>query len=182
VGGPPDRSDRGDSFGELVHAEQLGVRVAEQNVAGVTEALRRTLYDKQFAASAAANVARVRERFTWEPALAPLVAFCANPTRAADAATDIRRFARRPLLPASRAGVTQPERAGCGSRAEPPWSCPGRPRGAPARSGVGRTVLTGATAPRCRANAAQSHVRETTAVRFVSSDTEGSRQAGGGRS
>jgi glycosyltransferase involved in cell wall biosynthesis len=102
--GLPIVATGGDSFGELVHAEQLGVRVAEQDVAGVTEALRRTLYDPTFAAFAAANVARVRERFTWERALAPLVVFCANPARAADAATDVRRFARRPLLPASRVG------------------------------------------------------------------------------
>jgi glycosyltransferase involved in cell wall biosynthesis len=102
--GLPIVATGGDSFGELVHAEQLGVRVAEQDVAGVTEGLRRTLYDTQFAATAAENVARVRERFTWERALAPLVTFCAHPTRAADVATDIRRFARHPVPPASRVG------------------------------------------------------------------------------
>ena len=102
--GLPIVATGGDMFGELVHTERLGVRVDEQDIAGVTEALRRTLYDGEFAAAATANVARVRDRFRWDRALAPLVAFCAAAERAADVGTDTRRFARRPMLPASRLG------------------------------------------------------------------------------
>jgi glycosyltransferase involved in cell wall biosynthesis len=102
--GLPIVATGGDMFGELVHTEHLGVRVDEQDIAGVTEALRRTLYDGEFAAAAAANVARVQDRFRWDRALAPLVAFCAAAVRAADVGTDTRRFARRPMLPASRLG------------------------------------------------------------------------------
>jgi glycosyltransferase involved in cell wall biosynthesis len=102
--GLPIVATGGDSFGELVYTEGLGVRVDERDVAGVTEALRRTLYDEQFAADAVANVAKIRSRFTWEQALAPLVAFCAAAERAADGSADVRRLARRPVLPPSRLG------------------------------------------------------------------------------
>lgn len=74
----------GDSFGDLVAEEQLGVAVHEQDVDGLATALETALFDKKARAQFIANVDRVREQFTWENVLAPLVEFCRNPIRAAD--------------------------------------------------------------------------------------------------
>jgi glycosyltransferase involved in cell wall biosynthesis len=102
--GMPVVTTGGDSFGALVAAEGLGVTVAERDVDGLAAALERTVYDSNFVAACRANVERVRRRFVWEQSLQPLSEFCAAPARAADAGTDTRRIARRPLPPASRTG------------------------------------------------------------------------------
>ena len=74
----------GDSFAELVEAEGLGIVVPAQDAAALESALERVLYDDEFAASVRRNVERVRERFVWERALAPLTEFVRSPKRAAD--------------------------------------------------------------------------------------------------
>jgi glycosyltransferase involved in cell wall biosynthesis len=74
----------GDSFADLVEAEGLGVVVPAQDVAALEAALERTLFDADFAAATRANVERVRDSFTWERTLAPLVEFVRDPRRAAD--------------------------------------------------------------------------------------------------
>ena len=102
--GLPIVATGGDSFGELVANEGLGIEVAEADVDGLAAALERTLYDIEFSARCRANVARIRRRFTWESATAPLREFCAAASRAPDAEADVRRFARRPVLPASAVG------------------------------------------------------------------------------
>ena len=52
---------KGDSFGELVKKEQLGVAVVPEDVDALAEALERSLFDEEFAAAARANVQRVRD-------------------------------------------------------------------------------------------------------------------------
>lgn len=94
----------GDSFGDLVRNEGLGVAVPEADVDALADALITTLYDADFAAAARAAVAGVRERFTWDRALQPLLEFCRNPRRAADVGEDQRRLARRPVPPPSAIG------------------------------------------------------------------------------
>lgn len=74
----------GDSFAELVEREGLGIVVPAGDVEALAAALERILYDEAFIADAAANVARVRERFLWERTLAPLVEFVRSPSHAAD--------------------------------------------------------------------------------------------------
>lgn len=74
----------GDSFAELVRDEQLGVVVPARDVAALEAAIERVLFDEAFAGTARANIARVRERFVWHRALAPLVEFVRDPHRAAD--------------------------------------------------------------------------------------------------
>lgn len=98
--GLPVVATGGDTFGRLITSEELGVTVAERDVAGLVDALARTLYDERFAAQCRDNVARVRPEFAWTRTLAPLVQFCRHPTRAADVGHDPRRFARRPVVPA----------------------------------------------------------------------------------
>jgi glycosyltransferase involved in cell wall biosynthesis len=99
--GLPVVSTGGDSFGSLISAEGLGTTVDERDVDGWAAALAALLYDPAVNALARTNVSRVRERFTWPRALAPLVAFCADPRRAPDAVADRARILRRPVMPAS---------------------------------------------------------------------------------
>ena len=82
----------GDTFGDLIAAEKLGVAVPDEDVDALVEALDRVLGDASFAEECRANVARVRERFTWEAALDPLLRFCRAPRHAPDtpAARDTR--------------------------------------------------------------------------------------------
>ncbi len=97
--GLPIVSSAGDTFGELVATETLGVQVGDQDVAGIADALERVLYDEQFAQLCRRNVAHVRSRYTWPSVLDPLVRFCAQPARAADAQTNQRRLVRAPVSP-----------------------------------------------------------------------------------
>jgi GT2 family glycosyltransferase/glycosyltransferase involved in cell wall biosynthesis len=82
----------GDSFAELVADEELGLVVGERDVSALADALERILFDEAFVAKARANIARVRERFFWSSALAPLVDFVQAPSTAADRAE--QRIAR----------------------------------------------------------------------------------------
>jgi GT2 family glycosyltransferase/glycosyltransferase involved in cell wall biosynthesis len=74
----------GDTFGDLISAEQLGVTVPEQDVEALAAGLERTLYDEEFAESCRTAVDRVRDEYTWERALSPLLEFCRAPRRAPD--------------------------------------------------------------------------------------------------
>jgi hypothetical protein len=82
--GLPIVTTDGDSFADLVRAEDLGVVVPPKDADALADALEKVLYDNEFAAAARERIAVVRERFTWETALAPLVSFCRNPSPAAD--------------------------------------------------------------------------------------------------
>ena len=82
--GLPIVSTRGDSFGDLIERERLGVAVPESDVSALVSAIELLLYDEDAASAARAEVARVREEFYWERAMAPLVEFCRAPARAAD--------------------------------------------------------------------------------------------------
>ncbi|KQO46607.1 MULTISPECIES: glycosyltransferase [unclassified Frigoribacterium] len=74
----------GDSFAELVAKEDLGMVVSERDVDGLANALESVLFDDSARRRHVANVKRVREGFTWENVLAPLVEFVREPVRAAD--------------------------------------------------------------------------------------------------
>lgn len=82
--GLPIVTTDGDSFADLVRAEKLGVVVPPEDPDALANALEKVLYDNEFATAAQERIAVVRERFTWETALAPLVSFCRNPSPAAD--------------------------------------------------------------------------------------------------
>lgn len=82
--GLPIVTTEGDSFGDLVEKEGLGVSVPERDVEALAEALERMLFDAPAKKAAQAAVARVRERFTWDETLRPLVEFCRDPHPAAD--------------------------------------------------------------------------------------------------
>ena len=80
----------GDHFAELIRAEGLGIVVPAEDVAALADALEKVLFDAEFAATAKANIARVRELYRWDVVLAPLVEFMANPHHAADWTGDPR--------------------------------------------------------------------------------------------
>jgi len=84
----PIVTTRGDSFGDLVGAEGMGVAVPERDVDALADALEAVLYDPEVRADTRAAVSRVREDFTWEKALEPLVEFCRDPQVAADRALE----------------------------------------------------------------------------------------------
>ena len=82
--GLPIVSTQGDSFGDLVEKEGLGVAVPERDKSALVDALELLLYDDGAASRARTEVARVRQQFFWERAMAPLIEFCRAPVRAAD--------------------------------------------------------------------------------------------------
>jgi hypothetical protein len=87
--GLPIVSTQGDSFGDLVGRENLGASVPERDEQALVNALEALLFDDDAHAAAKSNVMRVREQFTWERVLKPLVDFCNAPVRAADRASTI---------------------------------------------------------------------------------------------
>ena len=96
--GLPIVTTDGDSFADLVRAEGLGVVVPPEDPDRLADALENVLYEQEFAAAARERIAVVRERFTWETALAPLVSFCRNPSPAADRLPGSAPLVRKPPL------------------------------------------------------------------------------------
>jgi len=101
--GLPIVTSDGDSFAELVRAEGLGVVVPAEDPAALAAGLERVLYDEEFAAAARERIAVVRERFTWETALAPLISFCRNPMPATDRLPGAGPLVRNRSLPPTEA-------------------------------------------------------------------------------
>jgi glycosyltransferase involved in cell wall biosynthesis len=75
---------KGDSFGELVKREGLGIAVAPEDPDALADALEKVLYDEEFAAGAREDIRRVQERFRWENVLAPLAEYVRDPWPAPD--------------------------------------------------------------------------------------------------
>ncbi|HEX7662013.1 MAG TPA: glycosyltransferase [Pseudonocardiaceae bacterium] len=96
--GLPIVTTDGDSFADLVRRERLGVVVPPADPAALADALARVLYDTEFAAGCRERIAVVRERFTWDRTLAPLLAYCRNPRPAADRLPGRRPLTRLPKL------------------------------------------------------------------------------------
>jgi glycosyltransferase involved in cell wall biosynthesis len=96
--GLPIVTTSGDSFADLVLREGLGVVVPPEDPEALADALEKVLYDEEFAAACRERIAVVRERFTWETALAPLAEFCRNPRPAADRLPGSAPLVRTPGL------------------------------------------------------------------------------------
>lgn len=90
--GLPVVTTDGDSFADLVRRESLGVVVPPGDPEALVEALDTVLYDEEFATRCRERIESVRERFTWQETLAPLIEFCRDPRPATD-----RLQARSPL-------------------------------------------------------------------------------------
>lgn len=74
----------GDHFAELIQAETLGVVVPAGDLEALSAGLEKVLFDEDFISMAKSNIARVREDYFWERALAPLVDFIADARHAGD--------------------------------------------------------------------------------------------------
>ena len=96
--GLPIVTTAGDSFADLVRDEGLGMVVPPEDPDRLADALDAVLYEPEIAAAARERIAVVRERFTWETALEPLVSFCRNPSPAADRLPGTAPLVRNPPL------------------------------------------------------------------------------------
>jgi hypothetical protein len=83
----PIVTTNGDGFGDLVERTGMGIAVPERNVDALADALIRVLYDADVKKSAHDAVMQVRQQFTWNEALRPLIEFCRDPQIAPDRAT-----------------------------------------------------------------------------------------------
>ena len=84
--GLPIVSTEGDSFAALVAAEDLGRAVPAEDVDALAAALLEVLTSDATQQRYRANVRRVADDFRWPRVLEPLLTFCRNPVRSADAA------------------------------------------------------------------------------------------------
>ncbi|WP_187764725.1 glycosyltransferase [Saccharopolyspora spinosa] len=96
--GLPVVTTDGDSFADLVREEGIGVVVPAEDPDALATALKKVLYDEEFAAECRRRIAPVRERFTWESVLAPLTEFCRDPRPAADRLKASAPLVRSPQL------------------------------------------------------------------------------------
>lgn len=85
--GLPIVSTRGDTFAEIIDREGLGRVVPGGDVAAVAGAISDLLADTAELDACRERAAVVADRFRWSRVLAPLVRFCDDPHRAADAAS-----------------------------------------------------------------------------------------------
>jgi hypothetical protein len=67
-----------------VREELLGRVLPAEDPDALAQALKRALYDAEFAAGCVERIAVVAQRFAWPKALEPLVEFCRDPRPAAD--------------------------------------------------------------------------------------------------
>lgn len=74
----------GDTFGELVERERLGVAVPPDDPEALAAALEKTLFDDAFAKRVVANIRAVRDEFHWSNALRPLADYVRAPWPAPD--------------------------------------------------------------------------------------------------
>ena len=87
--GLPIVATGGDTFADLIDSRGLGITVDAGDVEALEEALFRLLDDEALAASCRARLAEVAPDHAWSRVLAPLVAFCRAPRRAADLAAPV---------------------------------------------------------------------------------------------
>jgi GT2 family glycosyltransferase len=85
----------GDSFADLIASEPLGVTVPEQDVDTLAAAIERVLYDDDFRRLTKERLDVVREDFTWERVLQPVMRFAAHPRKAPDHAIATGSRARK---------------------------------------------------------------------------------------
>jgi Glycosyl transferases group 1 len=82
--GLPIVATEGDSFGELIEEEHLGLTVPPEDPQALEDAILRLLSDREMAEACRARVAEVRKAFRWSVVLEPLAGFCREPRRAPD--------------------------------------------------------------------------------------------------
>ena len=81
---------RGDAISQLVEDEGLGLTVAEKDVKGLADAILKLASDETVYYQSKANISKIKDSFTWEKAVDPLIELCRLPNRAADNVSDLR--------------------------------------------------------------------------------------------
>ncbi len=74
----------GDSFGDLVRRERLGVTVPPEDKFALIRAIRLLLEDQPFQTECRLNLDRIAHTLIWDQVTAPLNRFCQNPHKAPD--------------------------------------------------------------------------------------------------
>src|SRR3990172_6088127 len=69
---------QGDVLAEMVEEHQLGLTVKERDAAGVANAIRRLLDDREYYEECKRNLLNIKSSLTWEVALDPLIKFCTD--------------------------------------------------------------------------------------------------------
>lgn len=82
--GLPIVATTGDSFGNILTQEGIGIGVPPEDVDALAEALETLLYDDEKREAARTQVRRFAEQYKWECVLRPLVDFANAPARAND--------------------------------------------------------------------------------------------------
>ena len=82
--GLPIVATEGDSFGNILEQEGIGISVKPYDVEGLAAALEALLYDEARAQECRKNVERFAQQFRWSKTLAPLIDFCRQPRKAPD--------------------------------------------------------------------------------------------------
>lgn len=80
----PIISTDGDTFAGIIRENDLGRVVAPEDPDGLARAIEELLYDADARQRIARNIAAYSVEHTWEKTLQPLLAFCADPSRAPD--------------------------------------------------------------------------------------------------
>lgn len=82
--GLPIVSTDGDTFADIIRANELGYVVPPEDVIALAGALEGLLYDDEKRRQTSERVTAFGTSMTWDKVLRPLTEFCANPTEAAD--------------------------------------------------------------------------------------------------
>jgi glycosyltransferase involved in cell wall biosynthesis len=82
--GLPFVTTEGDSFADLAASRPLGLTVPPEHVDALEDALYRLLDDRDLRNRCRANALETAAEYRWSTVLAPIVAFCRQPRRAAD--------------------------------------------------------------------------------------------------
>ncbi len=69
---------QGDVLAEMVDEHRLGLTVKEKDAAGVANAIRRLLDDREYYEECRRNLRDIKGCLTWEVALDPLIKFCTD--------------------------------------------------------------------------------------------------------
>ena len=74
----------GDTMGDLVEREGLGLTVIPKDVEGLTDAILQLMAEPDAKANRRENFDRVSQMLTWDKVTRPLQRFCQSPWHAAD--------------------------------------------------------------------------------------------------
>jgi len=97
--GLPIIASEGDAFAELIEGRSLGKVVEFGNPEAIAIAIEQLLFTPGLIETSKANIKNAQQEFSWDVTLAPLVAFCTSPRKAADAFHNWNAVMKQPSRP-----------------------------------------------------------------------------------